>query len=304
MGRVPANALLLAALVVLAGCASAVGPTASVTPGGERQAATVIDVVDGDTVEVRFPDGSTDTVRLLGVDTPEVHAANEPAEFEGVPETEAGEACLRDAGQNASAFVTRRLLDASVTLVFDPLADRRGSYGRLLAYVQLDGQDVNQRLVATGQARVYDSPFSRSDAYYDLEATAQTERRSLWRCRSPDGTATPAADGPLRLAEIQADAPGDDREHLNGEYVVLANAANEPLDLGGWTLRDGADHRYPFPDGFTLAPDARVTVHTGDGVDNATHLYWDAGGPVWNNGGDTVTVLTANGTVVLERAYG
>jgi len=34
--------------------------------------ARVIDVLDGDTVVVAFADGSTDTIRLLGVDTPKV----------------------------------------------------------------------------------------------------------------------------------------------------------------------------------------------------------------------------------------
>lgn len=43
---------------------------------------------------------------------------------------------------------------------------------------------------------------------------------------------------------------------------------------------------------------------TGAGDDTATHRYWDAGRSVWNNDGDTVTVLAANGTVVLERSYG
>lgn len=304
MRRLPTGALLVAVFVVLAGCASTVGPVATETPGGETQAATVIDVVDGDTLEVRFPDGSTDRVRLLGVDTPEVHVENEPAEFEGVPDTEAGANCLRDAGHNASAFVLERALDASVTLVFDPVADRRGSYGRLLAYVRLDGQDLNRRLVEQGHARVYDSTFSRSERYYDLEATAQAERRGLWRCRSPGGTATPTADGPLRLVAIQADAPGDDHENLNGEYLVLENVANATLDLGGWTIADDGGHTYTVPDGFTLAPGDRVTVYTGDGTDNATSLYWGADSAVWNNDGDTVVVRTANDTVVLERTYG
>lgn len=303
MRRVPTGALLVAVLVVLAGCAATVGPVATEAPGSETQDATVIDVVDGDTLEVRFPDGSTDRVRLLGVDTPEVHAENEPEEFEGVPDTEAGANCLREAGDSASAFVVERALDATVTLVFDPVADRRGSYGRLLAYVRLDGRDLNRRLIERGHARVYDSTFSRSDRYYDREATAQAERRGLWRCRSPGGTATPTADGPLRLVTIQADAPGDDHENLNGEYLVLENVANMTLELGGWTISDDGGHTYTVPDGFTLAPGARVTVYTGDGDDNATTLYWGADSAVWNNGGDTVVVRTANDTVVLEHAY-
>lgn len=72
----------------------------------------------------------------------------------------------------------------------------------------------------------------------------------------------------------------------------------------GWRLVDAAGHTCRFPDGFELAPGEHVTVVTGAGDDTATRLYWDAGRSVWNNDGDTVTVLAANGTVVLERSYG
>jgi len=41
-------------------------------------------------MEVRFEDGEEDTIRLLGVDTPETFTENDPAEFEGIPETTAG----------------------------------------------------------------------------------------------------------------------------------------------------------------------------------------------------------------------
>jgi competence protein ComEC len=44
-------------------------------------------------------------------------------------------------------------------------------------------------------------------------------------------------------------------------------------------------------------------LHTGSGTDTATDLYWDAGRPVWNNDGDTVTVTTSEGEVVIEEAY-
>lgn len=303
MRRFPATTVLLVALVVLAGCVSTASPLATGTPGGEALEATVVDVVDGDTLEVRLAGGGADRVRLLGVDTPEVHVENEPAEFEGVPETDAGADCLRAAGHNATAFMQRRVLDASVTLVFDPLADRRGSYGRLLAYVRFDGRDLNRRLLLEGHARLYESEFTRSEDYAEAEATAQGEQRGLWRCRDPGSGGSETA-GPLRLAEIHADAAGDDGEHLNDEYLVIANTANRTVKLTGWTVVDAAGHTYEFPDGYALAAGDRVTLHTGDGADTSTALYWDAEGPVWNNGGDTVLVRAENGSVVLERTYG
>lgn len=188
MDRFPARLVAGVLLVVLAGCVSIGGPVTTDTVGGDGQQATVTEVVDGDTLDVQFPDGTTDTVRLLGIDSPETHAENDPEEFEGVPDTEAGANCLRNAGQNASAFVGDRAAGATVSLRFDPLADRRDRYDRLLAYVQFDGVDLNRQLIEQGHARVYDSQFTRSDTYYELEATAQSERRGLWRCRSPNET--------------------------------------------------------------------------------------------------------------------
>ncbi|MFB6360381.1 MAG: thermonuclease family protein [Halobacteriales archaeon] len=188
MDRLPARLVAAVLLVVLAGCISVAGPVATETVGGDGQQATVTAVIDGDTLDVQFPDGTTDTVRLLGVDSPETQVENEPQEFEGVPDSEAGVTCLKNAGQNASVFVRDRAAGATVSLRFDPLADRRDRYDRLLAYVELDGVDLNRLLVDRGHARVYDSQFTRSDSYYELEATAQSEQRGLWRCRSPSGT--------------------------------------------------------------------------------------------------------------------
>jgi len=307
--------LVLATLLVTSGCVSLPtdgsggGSAGTAAPGEVR--VTVTGVIDGDTIRVRFRNGSTDTVRLLSVDTPETRGDNAPDEFEGVPETAAGRECLRAAGHEATRVMTRRLLSESVTLQYDPRADRRGYYGRLLAYVVHDGENVNYRLVADGHARVYDSTFTESDRFYAAESDAQSSRAGLWTCRDPDAatfdtatpTATPAGDG-IVVAEIHADAAGRDGENLNDEYVVLANRGDDAVDLSGWTVTDAADHTYRFPDGATLDPGARVTLHTGSDTDSDTDRYWDRGSPVWNNDGDTVTVRDTSGTVVAQRTYG
>lgn len=144
---------------------------------------TVVRVVDGDTIDVRLPDGSEDTVRLVGVDTPEVHVENEPAEYEGVPDTGAGARCLRLAGHSASEYLTGRLGGSNVTLAFDPRTDRRGGYDRLLAYVYRNGSNLNHELVAAGHARVYETEFTFREAFEASEANAQDRSRGLWACR-------------------------------------------------------------------------------------------------------------------------
>jgi len=180
--------VLLCALAVSAGClgvgAGDVGQGPA-TPTPESGATVrVTDVVDGDTLDVRFPGGREDTVRLLGVDTPEVHVENDPAEFEGVPDTATGRSCLRRHGERASAFAVDRLADRQVTLRFDAAADRRGGYDRLLAYVVVDDRAFNALLLERGHARLYDASFRERDRYAALEREARAAGRGVWSCAS------------------------------------------------------------------------------------------------------------------------
>lgn len=179
--RSPVNrrALAVVALVVLAGCSGSLVGQAS-TP--EERSATVVRVVDGDTVDVRFADGTEDRVRLLGVDTPEVHGEVNPDEFEGVPDTEVGRSCLRSWGERASEFAAERLAGATVTVTVDSEADRRGGYDRLLAYVTVDGESFNRALLDGGYARLYDTQFSRRDEFAAAERHARETATGLWSC--------------------------------------------------------------------------------------------------------------------------
>jgi len=111
------------------------------------------------------------------------------------------------------------------------------------------------------------------------------------------------AAGRLTLVTVHADAAGDDRNALRDEYLVVANTGSETLDLSGWTVSDAAGATYTVPSGVTLAPGATLTLRTGVGTDTDTDRYWGSARPVWNNDGDTVTVRTADGDVVLQEAY-
>lgn len=117
------------------------------------------------------------------------------------------------------------------------------------------------------------------------------------------GTPTPARTGQLAVTTIHADAAGNDNTNLNDEYITFTNTGDRSLDLSGWTVRDEAGHTYTFPEGITLSPDEEIMLHTGTGTDTATDLYWGAQSAVWNNAGDTITVITADGETVLEESY-
>jgi micrococcal nuclease len=270
--------------------------------------------VDGDTFTVQFPDGHTEDVRLLGVDTPEVHVENDPSEFEGIPSTQSGHDWLRDWGHKASEFSRAEVLDETVRIRTDPNADRRGSYDRLLVYVGAEGEKtLNEKLIEQGYARLYDSSFSQRDEFEADEAYAQENNVGLWgyeqQTTTTTTTTTTATDGgsespesAIVVTNVHADAPGDDHENLNEEYVVLKNTGDTTVDLNGWTVSDEADHAYIFSD-VQLEPGETVTLYTGSGTDGSNEVYWGAGSAVWNNGGDTVIVRNASGTVVDEYSY-
>ncbi|WP_218138610.1 lamin tail domain-containing protein [Halobacterium jilantaiense] len=286
--------LVTSAGVATAGVAADSPSNVSIT---DSVTVTVTSVTDGDTVDVEYQNGSTDTVRLLGVDTPEVNGENTPSEYEGVPDTQAGSECLASAGDDASQYTTSALAGETVTLKFDSEADRRGDYGRLLAYVYADGENVNRDLVETGNARVYDSAFSKSETFYDAEADAQDAGDGLWTCQSPDDGGDGETDA-VSIDWVYAEA-----DALNDERVKLTNDGDSAVDMSGFVLSDAADHEYAFPDGFTLDPGASVWVHSGSGTDDADDRYAAFGSEVWNDDGDTATLTDADGDTVDERSY-
>ncbi|MDQ2071055.1 lamin tail domain-containing protein [Haloarcula sp. NS06] len=318
--RWPVFGFVVVVLVVAAGCSGFAGsPSQSAGTAVDDQSGvnvpqatvtvTVTAVVDGDTIQVAYENGTGDTVRLVGVDTPEVHTENDPAEFEGVPETDDGASCLRGAGTNASSLAKQRLLGETVGLAFDQNLNRRGYYDRLLAYVVHDETLFNYRLVETGHARVYDSEFERAELFYAAEEAARSDRRGLWRCTDPSAvTRTAIPDGGtesasgIALAEIHPDAAGNDNENLNDEYITLTNTNDAPLDLSGWTVSDDVGHQYTFAN-LTLDSNGSVTLYTGSGTDTDTTRYWGRNGAVWNNDGDTVIVRNASGETVLRQSY-
>ena len=288
-------------------------PTATPSPTPDRQErtefqVTVVEVVDGDTMDIRYQNGETDTVRLLGVDTPEVHTGTDPAEWEGIPETEAGRSHLRDWGHKASEFARTELeAGEEIRIVVDEQADRRGGYDRLLVYLYDDGALFNRQLIDQGYARLYDTTFSKHDSFAEAEATARENSVGAWgfseQTPTPTPTEEPSSGDELTVAEVHADAEGNDHENENDEYVVFENTGEDALDISGWTVADEADHTYRVSEGTTVAAGATVTLYTGSGDDSASELYWGSDSAIWNNGGDTIIVTTDDGQTVIQHSY-
>ncbi len=135
----------------------------------------VVRVIDGDTIVVSIA-GTDDTVRLLGMDTPETVDSRKPVQ------------CF---GPEASAE-TKSLLDGqSVRLVADQTQANRDKYGRLLRYVYLpDGTFVDLILVQLGFAREYtyeNKPYEFQQEFLRAQSTAQETGRGLWSPKTCNG---------------------------------------------------------------------------------------------------------------------
>ena len=291
---------LISTLLFTAGCTVQNGDggqdSKQFTPGISYPA-TAVRVIDGDTLRVAFPDGSQETVRIVGVDTPEVTpGGNDPDSFSGVTDPW----FLSAWGEEASATLRREVEGREVSVTTDRSAGERDRYGRLLAYLHAtDGTDIGELLLSRGLARVYTAEsFTRKEHYLDVEEAAVRKRIGVWSGMTP----APRRPDGVFIAAVHYDAAGDDRTNLNDEYITLENGGSTALVLTGWQVRDSDGFVYTFPEG-AISPGGDIILHTGYGSDTGTDLFMGSPVPVLNNDGDAVTLHDAGGTEVSRVAW-
>lgn len=313
---------LIVLLLLLAGCtqqekptqvtATPINtPTLTLTPTsagltfefGIKYNATVFKIIDGDTIDVVIG-GNVYRVRLLGVDCPETTVEhNKPYEYDSITNL----TYMTEWGLKAKEFAETVLDHKTVYVEFDELAGLKGYYGRYLAYVYLEnGSDFNAMLLKNGLARVYtEGTFKKEREYVQYENSAKTNKIGLWNYSStatPTTTVTTTTSSSVRIDYINYDAPGNDRNNPNGEYVVIKNCGSNSVNMKGWKLKDKAGHTYTFPS-ITLKPGDTVYIYSGTGTDHDHVLYWGKDIPIWNNDGDTAYLYDPNGKLVDTYTY-
>ena len=125
-------------------------------------------VLDGDTFRLK----SGEKVRLIGIDTPEIHHPRKPVEYYG---------------KEATEFARRMLEGKRVHLELD--VQERDQYGRLLAYVYLeDSTFVNAELVKQGYAQVatYPPNVKYVELFIRLQREAREKKKGLWKGSDPE----------------------------------------------------------------------------------------------------------------------
>lgn len=144
--------------ILLALCLAASNQTAV-----PEQIFKVTRIVDGDTFVLE----TKDKVRLLGVDTPELHHPKKPVQ------------CF---AQEAKDFSSRQVLNQKVKLTFE--GSPRDRYNRVLAWIWYGPgykKLLNAEIIKQGYGfsfRKY--PTSKLEEFNRLEQEARTNKRGLW----------------------------------------------------------------------------------------------------------------------------
>ncbi len=159
------GALAALAMILLAGLLGAPVAAAESVP----TTATVLKVVDGDTIDVRDDNRGRLRIRVLGIDTPET---KRPGYTVGC------------GGPEATAFARENLLNQRVAIIYDPGQELHDRWGRTLAYlVKGDGWDYSVEAARAGMAHAYvfgGKPVARYPQIAAAEAEARAAGRGLW----------------------------------------------------------------------------------------------------------------------------
>lgn len=243
---------------------------------GKTRDLKVVKVIDGDTVEL----ASGDRVRLLHINTPE---KGEPG------------------AQEATDYARRKAQNKVVEIRFGKVP--RDRYGRFLAELFVEGKSINEALVRQGLAHAFFIPPIDQEANKRIVAAqveARLQKRGIW-------SSDPRYSGAFHITSFHNNAPGDDRENLNGEYIRLANISVKPENLKGYRLENQAGESFVFPN-VTLPVGRTMAIHTGKGrsllsASSGQQVFFlKRTRPMWHNKGDKATLKDPNGNLVDEVA--
>ncbi|SDY13217.1 thermonuclease family protein [Thermoactinomyces sp. DSM 45892] len=126
-----------------------------------------VSVIDGDTIQARIK-GNKETIRLLLIDTPETNHPN---------------LAKQPLAEEAKQFTYHQIKKAQkIELEYDQ--SKRDKYGRLLAYIYVDGRCLQEALLRNGLARVayvYKPNVRYEDKFRSIQKEAQKKKAGVWQ---------------------------------------------------------------------------------------------------------------------------
>jgi len=224
--------------------------------------AVVERVIDGDTVVV-----NKTSVRLLGINSPEK-----------------GEMY----SDEATKFLKELVLDKKVRLEFG--RNKYDKYHRILAYIFVEGTNVNLESVKNGFSNFYFP--SGKDIYY-------RDFKTAWKNCVEEN---------INLCEKSKDKCSDCIELKKFDYrkevVIFSNKCDFNCELTGWKIKDEGRKNFVLPK-FVLKKNSevKVIISKEDKENNQGELFWIRKTYVWTKTGDTLFLRDSNGKLVLWKNY-
>jgi endonuclease YncB( thermonuclease family) len=263
--------ILTALLLFCHGAVAATDPNAPVPDEGR-----VVKIYDGDTLTLE----SGDKIRLKWVNTPELR----PKEDYGLEAREA-----------AKALVLGKTVQLKTGSV------KRDSYGRVIAGVQIGDTDLSTHLLELGLAHLFVIPPDEADhtGRRAAQAKARAAGRGIW--------STDRYSGVLHITSFHANANGDDRENVNGEYLRIANISDRAVDLDGFRIAEQAGRSWMLPS-MLIPPGHTFKLHSGKGTNQTDPqdqltVFLGSESPIWNNTQDRATLYDRHGRSIDSRLH-
>ncbi len=218
-------------------------------------------VIDGDTIVA-----GNQTIRMLGMNTPEK-----------------GEKYYSEAKE----FLENKILGEKISLVFGK--EKTDRYGRTLAYVFLNGKNINLELVENGFANYY-FPSGKNKNYLDFkDAWNECIEKEINLCEPSENK----CGGCVVLEEL----------NLGSQEMIFYNQCDFSCDLTNWEIKDEGRKKFVFPK-FVLDSKKEITVKVSEEkVENTRVLTWERKTYVWTKTGDTLFLRDSDGKLVLWKGY-
>lgn len=236
-------------------------------------AGVVTSVYDGDTLTL----STGEKIRLRWVNTPEIKP-------------------LEDGAYEAREATRRLCLDQRVKLTVGTI--EYDSYGRLIASVECQGQDLGNHLLERGLGHVFIIPpddLPDPSVLLGYQDAAREARAGIWRFKKYRA--------PLHITSFHVSA----RDALAGEYMRVANMSDEDIDLTGYTITNRAGQRWTLPS-VTVPEGHTVKVYTGRGIDQTApdrqqEVFLGNPEEVFDNTNEKVVIWDRDGNAVVTRRY-
>lgn len=154
-------------------------------------------------------------------------------------------------------------------------------YGRTLGRLyESDNTYINLELVNLGLSSKFLVDETELKTFNSAEDNAIQEGKGIWKTSKFANCIS---------AEI----------NFKDEYVLIKNSCT-PIDISDWIIKDESRKQYKFK---IILKDS-ILLHSLNGVDNSTDLFWNEKTPIWNNDRDTMYLFDKEGNLVFHKSYG